>query len=121
MIVFFLRSLIDWHLEPRSEPAVTPQEMQAGYKRDDKAFVFAVLFNDNIYKDPALRKPLQENFWGGMFGRYSKYKNEREQRKKHEQEELWGAEDTTNSDADDVELASHQSGVEKAFGLVGYA
>jgi len=46
MIVFFLRSLIDSHLEPRSEPAVTPQEMQAGYKRDDKAFVFAVLSND---------------------------------------------------------------------------
>jgi hypothetical protein len=100
---------------------ITANEMKAGYKRDKKMFVFAVLFNDKIYNSPALRKPLQEEFWGGMFERYSKYKAQREQRKRQEHEALWGAEDTDESDADDVELASQQSGVEKAFGLVGYA
>jgi hypothetical protein len=41
--------------------------MKAGYKRDEKVFVFAVLFNGRIYDNPALRKPLREEFWGGMF------------------------------------------------------
>jgi hypothetical protein len=103
---------------------ITPNAVRAGYKRDDKVFAFAVLFNDKIYDSPELRKPLQEKFWGGMFGRYSKFKKEREERKRQEHEELWGAEDTTDSDAsdaDNVELASQRSGVEKAFGLVGYA
>ena len=61
---------------------ITAKGMRAGYKRDKKAFVFAVLFNDKIYNSPELRKPLQEEFWGGMFERYSKYKREREQLKK---------------------------------------
>jgi hypothetical protein len=100
---------------------ITPQTMRAGYKRDKDVFVFAVLFNDKIYNSPALRKPLREGFWEGMFSRYSKYKKEREQRKRQKHEELWGAEDTDESDADDVELASQQSGVQKAFGIVGYA
>jgi hypothetical protein len=32
------------------------------------------LFNDRIYGNPALRKPLQAEFWGGMYERYQKYK-----------------------------------------------
>jgi hypothetical protein len=100
---------------------ITPNEMKAGYKRDEEAFIFAVLFNDSIYANPALRKPLQEEFWGGMFSRYSKYKREREQRKKQRHEALWGAEDDLANESDDAELASHQSGAQKAFGAVGYA
>jgi hypothetical protein len=41
---------------------ITANEMKAGYKRDKEAFVFAVLFNSRIYDNPALRKPLQEEF-----------------------------------------------------------
>jgi hypothetical protein len=102
---------------------ITANDVKAGYKRDKDVFAFAVLFNDKIYSTPALRKPLQEELWGGMFGRYSKYKREREQRKKQHHESLWGPDDdlTDESDADDAELATQRSGVEKAFGVVGYA
>jgi hypothetical protein len=100
---------------------ITPKEMKAGYKRDKEAFIFAVLFNGRIYDSPKLRKPLQEEFWGGMFGRYSKYKSEREQRREQRHESLWGPEDDLANGADDAELASQHSGVQKAFGLVGYA
>ena len=98
---------------------ITASGMKAGHKRDEHAFVFAVLFNDRIYRSAELRKPLQEEFWGGMFERYLKYKRGREQRKKHEREELWGPEDEL--DDDDSEVASQQSGAQKAFGFVGYA
>ena len=100
---------------------ITAKEMKAGYKRDKEVFAFAVLLNDGIYRSPELRKPLREEFWGGLFGRYSKYKTQREQLRRQRNEALWGGEETDESDEDDVESASQQSGVQKAFGLVGYA
>jgi hypothetical protein len=103
---------------------ITPQEVKAGYKRDEKAFVFAVLFNDKIYEDSALRKLLQEEYWDGMFDRYTRKKRERERRKKQEREARSGPDDPVDdlaNESEDVELASHQSGAQKAFGFVGYA
>jgi hypothetical protein len=58
-----------------------------------------------------------------MFERYQKYKTQRAQLSRQRQEALWGAEDdqTEESLEDDAEVASQRSGVEKAFGFVGYA
>jgi hypothetical protein len=103
---------------------ITAQGMKDGYKRDKEVFAFAVLFNDRIYDSPKLRKPLQEEHWGGMLSRYSKYKTQRQQRRRQRDESLWGGEDdnlTEESLEDDAELTSQPSGVQKAFGFVGYA
>jgi hypothetical protein len=101
--------------------AITAREVRAGLKRDKDVFVFAVLFNPRIYNHPELRKPLQEEFWCGMFERYSYLKREKERRRKQRSEAILGPENELASEQDDAELASHQSGVQKAFGLVGYA
>ena len=60
-------------------------------------FAFAVLFNDRVYDSPELRKPLQEELWGGMFNRYSKYTRMKESnaKKRQHDESLWGPEDQT--------------------------
>ena len=103
---------------------ITAKGMRDGYKRDKKVFVFAVLFNDKVYDSPKLRKPLQEEFWGGMFERYSKYKARRQQLRRQRHESRWGAEDDLTDEAledDAAELVSQQDGIQKAFGFVGYA
>jgi hypothetical protein len=103
---------------------ITAKGMRDGYKRDKEVFAFAVLFNDRIYDRPELRKPLQGEFWGGMFERYSKYKSQRQQLRRQRHESRRGAEyDLTDEswDAEAAELASQQTGIQKAFGFVGYA
>jgi hypothetical protein len=44
---------------------LTPREMRKGRRRDGKAFVFAVLFNDHVYLKPKLRKILEEGYLTG--------------------------------------------------------
>jgi hypothetical protein len=39
---------------------LTSKEMHKGRERDGAAFVFAVLFNDHVYRKPELRKLLEE-------------------------------------------------------------
>ena len=91
---------------------ITAKEMKAAYKRDEKAFAFAVLFNDRIYDSPALRKPLREEYWGGMFERYQRYRTQREKLRQQRREALLGAEQD-ESDDDDVEAATQQSRAQK--------
>src|SRR5262245_54757687 len=56
-----------------------------------------------------------------MFERYSYLKREKERRRKQRSEAILGPENELASEQDDAELASHQSGAQKAFGAVGYA
>ncbi len=53
---------------------LTPREMKKGHKRDGDVFRFAVLFNNEILREPALRKLLEEEYmigitWPTMFSR----------------------------------------------------
>jgi hypothetical protein len=46
---------------------LTSKEMHKGRERDGAAFVFAVLFNDHVYRKPELRKLLEEEHLSGKF------------------------------------------------------
>ena len=49
---------------------LTSKEMHKGRERDGAAFVFAVLFNDHVYRKPELRKLLEVCVYGQFTARY---------------------------------------------------
>jgi hypothetical protein len=53
---------VAWRCAYYGNVRLTPREMKKGHKRDGNVFRFAVLFNNEILREPALRKLLEEEY-----------------------------------------------------------